>query len=99
LKESPKYPSALKTKIVTPQLDATREFYVTCLGMRVVEEWREENDVGCILGLAGAAREALLEIYEGSGSDDLQASASFPEQKLGPEVIPDLARIVVARRV
>ncbi|MDP8994147.1 MAG: hypothetical protein M3N07_04055 [Pseudomonadota bacterium] len=33
--------------------------------MRVVEEWCQENDVGCILALAGERREALLEIYHG----------------------------------
>lgn len=60
------HPSALKTKITTPRLVETREFYVTCLGMRVVEEWREVNDAGCILVLANDAREALLEIYEGT---------------------------------
>jgi catechol 2,3-dioxygenase-like lactoylglutathione lyase family enzyme len=59
------HPLALKTKITTPRLAETRVFYVTCLGMRVVEEWREGNDVGCILALADDGREALLEIYEG----------------------------------
>lgn len=60
------HPSALKTKITTRLLAETREFYVTCLGMCVVEEWREADDVGCILALAGDGCEALLEIYEGS---------------------------------
>ena len=58
-------PSALKTKIITPRLAETCEFYITCLGMRVVEEWQEANDVGCILALASDGREALLEVYEG----------------------------------
>lgn len=57
--------SALKTKITTPRLAETRDFYLACLGMRVVEEWSEENDVGCILALSLERREALLEIYEG----------------------------------
>lgn len=60
------WPSSLKTKITTPILAETCAFFVTCLGMRVVEEWREENDVGCILTLSGDGREALLEIYEGA---------------------------------
>lgn len=60
---------ALKTKIITPNLDETREFYVACLGMRVVEAWRQVNDTGCILALAGGEGEALLEIYEGSQVD------------------------------
>ncbi len=63
------WPSALKTKIITPRLEETRNFFITCLGMRVVEEWEEANDVGCILALSGGGREALLEIYEGPQSD------------------------------
>lgn len=63
------HPSALKTKITTARLAETREFYVSCLGMRVIEEWHQEDDVGCILALAGEGREALLEIDEGSGGD------------------------------
>lgn len=63
------HPPALNTKITTSRMTETREFYVTCLGMRVVEEWRQEEDVGCILALAGKGRQALLEIYEGSGAD------------------------------
>jgi catechol 2,3-dioxygenase-like lactoylglutathione lyase family enzyme len=69
-KEIVMWPSALKIKIITPKLEETRAFFVTCLGMRVVEEWQEANDVGCIFALAGAGREALLEIYEGPQSAD-----------------------------
>ncbi len=57
------YPSSLKTKIITSRLAETRDFYVSCLGMRVVEEWEEGADVGCILALENDGREALLEIY------------------------------------
>ena len=60
------HPSSIKTKIITPRLAETRAFYETCLGMHVVEEWDEADDVGCILALAGGGREALLEIYQGS---------------------------------
>ncbi|MGI8930914.1 MAG: VOC family protein [Sphingomicrobium sp.] len=63
------HPSALKTKITTARLAETREFYVNCLEMRVVDEWARKGDVGCILALAGEGREALLEIYEGSLAD------------------------------
>ncbi len=59
------FPSALKTKIITPKLAETCTFYVTCLGMRIVEEWQEADDVGCILALESDGREAFLEIYEG----------------------------------
>ena len=64
------YPSTLKTKITTSRLAETRDFYIACLGMRVVEEWREENDVGCILALAGEGCEALLEVYQGPQPSD-----------------------------
>lgn len=67
------HPSSLKTKITTGRLAETRAFYIDCLGMQVAEEWREENDVGCILSLAGGGREALLEIYEGPQPGDLSA--------------------------
>ena len=67
------HPYALKTKIMTGRLAETREFYIDCLGMHVVEEWQEENDVGCILTLARGGREALLEIYEGLQPEDLSA--------------------------
>jgi catechol 2,3-dioxygenase-like lactoylglutathione lyase family enzyme len=63
------YPSSLKTKITTARLAETRDFYIGCFGMRVVEEWREENDAGCILELGGG-RQALLEIYEGPQPGD-----------------------------
>lgn len=63
------HPSSLKTKITTSLLAETREIYVTCLGMRDVEEWREADDVGCILALASGGHESLLEIYEGSGAN------------------------------
>ena len=65
------HPSSLKTKITTARLAETRKFYVNCLGMHVVEEWREEDDVGCILALASGGREALLEIYQGPQPNDL----------------------------
>ena len=59
------HPSALKTKIITSKLAESRDFYVICLGMYVVEEWHEADDVGCILALTGDGREALLELYQG----------------------------------
>jgi catechol 2,3-dioxygenase-like lactoylglutathione lyase family enzyme len=71
--ESFVHPSSLKTKITTGRLAETRAFYIDCLGMHVVEEWQQENDVGCILSLAGGGREALLEIYEGPQPGDLAA--------------------------
>lgn len=59
------HPGLLKTRITTADVASTRHFFTSCLGMRVVKEWREDGDVGCILALAGTGREALLEIFEG----------------------------------
>ena len=58
-------PLSLKTKIVTPRLEATRDWYRDLFGMAVVEEWDEPGDKGCILALGPARDEALLEIYQG----------------------------------
>lgn len=55
----------MRSRLSAGGLAETREFYVTCLRMRVVEEWREEEDVVCILALTGDGREALLEISAG----------------------------------
>jgi catechol 2,3-dioxygenase-like lactoylglutathione lyase family enzyme len=64
------WPSAFKTKIVTSKLDETCGFFVTCLGMQIVERWDNANDVGCILSLADDGAAALLEIYEGTQVHD-----------------------------
>lgn len=66
-------PSSLKTKITTARLAETRDFYISYLGMRIVEEWCEENDVGCILALESGGRDGLLEIYEGPQPHDFSA--------------------------
>jgi catechol 2,3-dioxygenase-like lactoylglutathione lyase family enzyme len=71
--KSPVHPLALKTKIITPLLSETRDFYVSALGMHVVEEWHEENDVGTILAFPGGHREALLEIYLGAAAGGFAA--------------------------
>jgi catechol 2,3-dioxygenase-like lactoylglutathione lyase family enzyme len=65
------YPSSLKTKITTARLAETRDFYVGCLGMRVVEEFSDEGGVGCILALAEQECDAVLEIHEGPQPKDL----------------------------
>ncbi|QNM83237.1 VOC family protein [Sphingomonas sabuli] len=56
---------SMKTKIVTPRVEATRDWYRDLFGLTVLEEWNEPNDCGCILGLHGTAGEATLEIYHG----------------------------------
>lgn len=59
---------SLKTKIVTPRVEETRDWYRDLLGMTLVEEWDEPADKGCILALSSAGGEAFLEIYHGHGS-------------------------------
>jgi catechol 2,3-dioxygenase-like lactoylglutathione lyase family enzyme len=76
-------PSALKTKITTSLLAETRDFYVGVLGMHVVEEWQEEDDVGCILALPDGRREALLEVYSGPATEAFTAlSLQFRTESL-----------------
>ena len=63
---------ALKTKITTRRLAATREFYESLFGLTVVEEWDEPGDKGVILQFPGGQREALLEIYDGNTADKFE---------------------------
>lgn len=63
-------PISLKTKIITPRLAETRDWYRDLLGLAVLEQWDEPADRGCILGFGGADSEALLEIYSGTGEAD-----------------------------
>lgn len=95
--------SSLKTKITTSRFAETRDFYIACFGMHILEQWSEGDDVGCVLALATECREALIEIKEGpqpgdfSGlglqfrTEDLAAfSASLPPgiQTSGPTKRP-----------
>ena len=54
---------SLKTKIITPRLEETRDWYRDLFGLSVLEEWDEASDKGCILGLGDGRGEAFLEIY------------------------------------
>lgn len=54
---------SMKTKIVTPRVEATRDWYRDLFGLTVLEEWNEPTDCGCILGLHSTPGEALLEIH------------------------------------
>ncbi len=60
--------STLKTKITTPHLSATTAFYKAVFGLVAVEEWNEPGDQGVILGFDDGQNEALLEIYDGQGT-------------------------------
>jgi catechol 2,3-dioxygenase-like lactoylglutathione lyase family enzyme len=61
---------ALKTKIITPRFDETLAFYAGLPGLVLVEQWDEPGDKGAILGFAGGAEEAFLEIYAGPAPND-----------------------------
>lgn len=54
---------SLKTKIITPRLEETRDWYRDLFGLQLLEEWDAPYDRGCILGLCDAGGQALLEIY------------------------------------
>ena len=56
-------PLSLKTKLSTPLFAQTRDWYRDLFGLEVLEEWDEPADRGCILGLAGPAGDAFIEIY------------------------------------
>ena len=58
-------PLSLKTKLVTSRFDETRCWYRDLFRLDLLEECDVPGDKGCILGLGGSAREALLEIYCG----------------------------------
>ena len=88
---------SLKTKIVTSRFDETRDWYVSLLNLQILEEWNEPDDRGCILGLGGSAREALLEIYFGDDVADFSGlSLQFRVADVDRLDIPDEQRF--ARR-
>jgi catechol 2,3-dioxygenase-like lactoylglutathione lyase family enzyme len=61
---------SLKTKITTPRLDETRDYYVRVFDMVVAEEWDSPEDRGVILAFRDGREEAFLEIYEGEAAHD-----------------------------
>lgn len=55
--------AGLKTRIETPFLQDSIDFYTRHLGMTVLESWDDGDDKGAILGLGNSPRgEAFLEI-------------------------------------
>lgn len=85
--------NSLKTRITTSRLEETRDWYCDLLGLHLLEEWDMPDDRGCILGLGGSAREALLEIYFGEESADLSGlSLQFRVDDVDRFPIPGEAR-------
>ena len=84
---------SFKTKIVTSRLDETRDWYLDLLRLQILEEWNEPDDRGCILGLGGSAREALLEVHFGHNQSDLAGlSLQFRVTDIDRFAIPDEPR-------
>lgn len=59
---------SLKTRLITPLLAQTRDWYCDLFQLEVLEEWNEPDDRGCILRVLGAAGDAYLEIYHGDAA-------------------------------
>lgn len=70
-------PISLKTKIITPRVDETRDWYRDLIGMEVAEEWNEAGDRGCILSMPASRGEAYLEIFDGPDHDFAGLSLQF----------------------
>lgn len=56
--------TGLKTKIRSPLIQESVEFYTKYLGMKVLESWDDPGDRGVILGFGSPDGEAFLEIYD-----------------------------------
>ena len=55
--------TGLKTKISTPRLQESVDFYTRYFGMKVLETWDEPGDRGVTIGFSTPEAEAFLEIY------------------------------------
>lgn len=74
---------SLKTKISTPLMDESIEFYMRVFGMRMVEEWDQPDDRGAILAFADGQDEAFLEIYFDENAHDFSGlSLQFRTENL-----------------
>jgi catechol 2,3-dioxygenase-like lactoylglutathione lyase family enzyme len=83
----------MKTKIVTPHVEATRDWYRDLFGLTVLEEWNEPDDRGCILGLHGTPGEALLEIHRQPNVSDFSGvGLQFRVDDVDAFAAPDDAR-------
>lgn len=87
---------SLKTKITTPKLVETRDFYMRLFGMAVAEEWDSEGDKGVILAFKDGREEAFLEIYDSAEVHDFSGlSLQFKAEDLdnfAANLAPDVAR-------
>lgn len=85
-------PVSLKTKIVTPRLDETRDWYRDLFGLALLEECDERGDKGCILGFSESGQ-GFLEIYHGKKCFDFAGlSLQFRVEDLDHFTVPDEPR-------
>lgn len=82
-------PISLKTKVITPRLAETRDWYRDLFGLELLEQWDEPLDRGCILGFGGLDGEALLEIYAGAEAEWSGLSLQFRVDDVDRFHIPD----------
>jgi len=66
----------LKTVIRTSDFNRSKEFYVSFLNLKILEEYDDENGSrGCILGLSTENNNALIEISEIKATHDFYQPA------------------------
>ena len=80
---------SLKTKIITPRLAETRDWYRDLFGLELLEEWDAPYDRGCVLGIGGADGQAFLEIYYAPAEAQFDGlSLQFRVEEIGQFPIP-----------
>ena len=83
----------MKTKIMTPRVEETRDWYRDLLGLTLLEEWDDPDDCGCILGLRDTPGEALLEIYRQPNDSDFSGTGlQFRVEDVDAFAVPDEER-------
>lgn len=74
---------SLKSKITTPRLAETRDYYIRLFDMVIAEEWDSPDDKGVILAFRDGRQEAFLEIYDGEVEHDFSGlSLQFKTEDL-----------------
>jgi catechol 2,3-dioxygenase-like lactoylglutathione lyase family enzyme len=80
---------SLKTRIATPRLELTRDWYRGLFELELLEEWDAPLDRGCILGLGPAGGQAFLEItYSPADVDFSGVSLQFRVDDVDRVLIP-----------
>ena len=80
---------SLKTRLSTPLLAETCDWYRDLFGLELLEEWDEPGDRGCILGFPGGVSQALLEIHHcKTGSNFAGLSLQFRVDDINAFALP-----------